>query len=206
MDASQSTLFGSFLAAFIPLFVAMDVIGVLPIYISLIEGHDRKEQRTVLLEALLTVMILGLLFVTLGRNIFSFLGVTLQDFMIGGGLIMLILAISDLVSPEKTRQRPSGSIGVVPIGMPLIMGPASITTLMLHADMFGLPITIAVLIVNLIIALAVFSASGPIMRLLGKGGTQAVSKVANLLLAAIAVMIIRRGLIEIIQRTMQEAS
>ncbi|HMQ11250.1 MAG TPA: MarC family protein [Oligoflexia bacterium] len=197
--AGLSEYFPLFLAAFVPLFVAMDVIGVLPIYISLIDGLEKKHQKIILIEAIITIAVLGTVFIFLGKGIFNFLGISVADFKVAGGLILLILSISDLLFAEKVRQRPAEqSLGVVPLGMPLIVGPATLTALIVQVDAVGTPITLVAYAVNLIITFLVFLSSQPIMKVLGKAGTQAFSKIANLMLAAIAVMIIRSGLSDMI--------
>lgn len=197
--AGLSEYFPLFLAAFVPLFVAMDVIGVLPIYISLIDGLEKKQQKIILIEAIITIAVLGTVFIFLGKGIFNFLGISVADFKVAGGIILLILSISDLLFAEKSRQRPAEqSLGVVPLGMPLIVGPATLTALIVQVDAVGTPITLAAYAVNLIITFLVFLSSQPIMKVLGKAGTQAFSKIANLMLAAIAVMIIRSGVSDMI--------
>ena len=192
--------FPLFLAAFVPLFVAMDVIGVLPIYISLTDGLNKKQQRTVLLEAIATITILGIAFIFLGRGMFNFIGISVADFKVAGGLVLLILAISDLLFSEKSRQQPAvQSIGVVPLGMPLIVGPATLTALIVQVDAVGTPMTLLAFLANLCITFLVFISSGAIIKIIGKAGSQAFSKIANLFLAAIAVMIIRSGFSEMVQ-------
>lgn len=187
----------SFITAFIPILVAMDAVGILPLYISMIESLSQEKRRKVLFEAVLTVSILGTVFIFLGRGIFKFLGITVPDFMVAGGLILLILSITDLLFPDKTRHDDSGSVGVVPLGVPLIVGPATLTTLIVQADLVGMVPTLAAFIANLVITTIIFLLAIPIMKVIGKGGTQAFSKIANLFLSAIAIMLIRKGLSEI---------
>ncbi len=89
-------------------------------------------------------------------------------------------------------------MGVVPLGTPLIAGPAVLTTLLIMLDHNGYLPTIAALIANLLVVWLVPTRSEPLTRFLGEGGSLAISKVASLLLAAIAVMMIRLGMMEII--------
>jgi len=116
------------------------------------------------------------------------LGITVQDFMVGGGIILLILSITDLLFSERTRS--TSELGVVPLGIPLIVGPSVLTTLVLQVDQVGLAPTLASFILNILITYGVFRSAGVVVRLMGEAGTQAVSKVANLFLAAIAIMLI----------------
>ena len=85
------------------------------------------------------------------------------------------------------------SIGVVPIGIPLIMGPAALTTIILQVGSYGYVWTIVSLLVNLLIVLAVFTESSRISNALGKPASRAIGKVAALLLAGIGIMMIRSG-------------
>ncbi len=187
--------FLNFLYTFIPLFVAIDVLGVVPIYLSLIEGLPLASKQRIIWQALLTASGIGLGFILVGQGVFRFLGITVADFQIGGGLILLIFAIMDLLQAEKARRRPSPTMGVVPIGTPLIVGPAVLTTLVMLVDIYGYIMPMLALIVNLLLVGVVFTYAQSVEQWLGEGGTKAISSVINLFLAAIAVMMIRRGIV-----------
>lgn len=184
--------------AFVPLFVAIDVIGVLPFYVAIVGDMDGTTRRRVLVQALVTAWIGGMAFAMLGTVVFDFLGITVSDFKVAGGLILLVLAIYDLLFASATREPPSDTVGVVPLGMPLIAGPAVLATLLIQVDAVGSVTGLAAYTVNLAIVLVVFLMAKRIARLVGEGAMKAVSKLATLLLAAIGVMMIRRGLFEII--------
>jgi multiple antibiotic resistance protein len=93
-------------------------------------------------------------------------------------------------------------VGIVPLGVPLIVGPAVLTTTIISVDTYGYIPTIISLIVNLVFAWLVFSRAALVIRVLGEGGAKGVGKVVSLLLAAIAVMMIRMGVIEMLQTGM----
>jgi multiple antibiotic resistance protein len=186
------------LVAFIPIFVAMDAIGTLPIYANLVEHVSPIQQRKTLFQAVITAGVAGILFVVLGKAIFNFLGITVADFKVAGGLILLILAITDLLFAEKKSPTSTESFGVVPLGMPLIVGPAVLTSLIMQLDTVGLPATLAAFLLNLLLALLIFQTSNRIIRHLGRAGTQGISKIMNLLLAAIGVMMMRAGITDIL--------
>ncbi len=193
------SFFGLFLIAFIPIFVAMDAIGTIPIYVGLVERVSPMAQRRTLYQAVITAGLAGLGFVGLGRVIFNFLGVTVSDFKVAGGLILLILAITDLLFSERSHKPPTETIGVVPLGMPLIVGPAVLTSLIMQMDSTGLIPTVVAFLANLVLAFVMFQASNRIMKVLGKAGTQGISKIMNLLLAAIGIMMMRVGIVEILK-------
>ncbi|MCX7919997.1 MAG: MarC family protein [bacterium] len=191
--------FEPYLLTFIPLFVAVDAIGLLPIYISLTEGVTFELRMKILWQSLLTATIVALLFVFIGRWIFSVLGVTVADFKIAGGLILLVLAIMDLLKESTEWRVGKETMGIVPIGVPLIVGPAVLTTVIMFADIHGITPTLVSLLLNLAIVGILFYYVDTIIAFIGKGGAKAVSKVISLLLAAIAVMMIRQGLQEFIK-------
>jgi len=187
-----------FLLAFIPLFVAIDPIGVIPFYLAITGGLDPERRRSVLLQAMATAFGVGAGFVFLGQAIFGYLDITTSDFRVAGGAILLVLSIYDLLFASESRKPEGENVGVVPLGIPLIVGPAVLTTLVLQADANGRFPALLAFIANLAIVLAVFLLARRINKIIGDGGAAAVGKIATLLLAAIAVMMIRRGILEII--------
>jgi multiple antibiotic resistance protein len=187
------------LLSFIAVFVAVDAIGVLPIFVSFTEGVAKEERSRILVQSMLTAIGLAVGFIFLGKAVFRVIGITMGDFMIAGGAILFCLAITDIINPVKTRRLPPSELGAVPLGTPLIVGPAVLTTSMLTISQYGLMPTLIAVLVNIVLAGAIFSASSAIMKVLGEGGTKALSKIASLLLAAIAVMLARKGLMEFLK-------
>jgi multiple antibiotic resistance protein len=184
----------TFLLAFLPLFVAIDVVGVVPFFVAITGSLDERRRKLLIVEATLTAFVVSLLFLAAGKWIFSFLGITENDFRVGGGVVLLVLAIKDLLFPRHEERDPESSLGVVPIGIPLIMGPAALTTILLLVDAHGYFWTIASLLVNMLVVWLVFSQAHRITTVIGKGGSKAVAKVFALFLAGIAVMMIRNGI------------
>ena len=187
------------LMAFIPLFVAIDIVGALPIFISLTSGMGIKAKRRLVIEATLTAGAVALVFLASGKLIFSFLGITENDFRIGGGIVLLVLSVYELLFAKDTQRDPGTSVGVVPIGIPLIMGPAALTSIIIVVDNYGYWMSIASLFVNLFIVWLVFHFSEFMMKVMGVAGSRAFGKVASLFMAAIAVMMIRVGIQNILR-------
>ncbi|MGA7838327.1 MAG: MarC family protein [Ignavibacteriaceae bacterium] len=187
-----------FLLSFIPLFVAMDIIGTTPIFLGYIHGISDKERKKLILEALLAAFILANVFLVFGKAVLVFLGITIDDFRIAGGIILLVIAVIDITSSSDTRRNPGSSVGVVPLGIPLIMGPAALTTIIILVDNFGYLPTILSMTLNFIIVWIILSNAKWLIKLIGEGGTKAFAKIASLFLAAIAVMMIRVGVLSII--------
>ncbi len=186
--------FNALLLSFIPLFVAIDVLGVVPIFLSLTERLGSAQRNRLVTEATLTALAVSLAFLFGGRAIFSFLGITENDFRVGGGIVLLVLAVNDLLFPSLKQRDPEANVGVVPIGIPLIIGPAALTTILILVDSYGPVITIIALLANLSIVWLVFRYSHIVMRVMGTAGSKAFAKVASLFMAGIAVMMIRVGL------------
>ncbi|MFA6320520.1 MAG: MarC family protein [Candidatus Omnitrophota bacterium] len=187
-----------FLLSFIPIFVAMDAIGVLPMFIGFTEHLKKNERRRILTQSIITAFIVGVVFLFLGKWIFKILGVMVADFKIAGGIVLLAISLRDLLQHEKGHKLPSETLGAVPIGTPLITGPAVLTTIIILLDSYGVVLTVTSFIINLLIVWITFYYATAISNFLGKAGSKAFSKIASLLLAAIAVMMIRKGVLDTI--------
>lgn len=182
------------LLSFIPLFVAVDAIGVLPIFLSLTQDLEQKARTKVIVQSMLTAAGLAISFVLVGKLVFKFLGITMGDFMIAGGAILFCLAIMDVANPTKKRRVPGPELGAVPLGTPLIAGPAVLTTSLVIISQYGLTPTIVSILANILLAGLLFRVSSGLIKFLDEAGSKALSKITSLLLAAIAVMLIRKGL------------
>ena len=183
---------------FVPLFVAMDAIGNLPIFLALTHGIAPTHGRRVTNLATLTALGVGLGFVVIGRAIFLLLGIEVADFLVAGGVILLVFAIKDLVTGKTIETQDSsafGMVGVVPIGTPLVVGPAVLTTLLLLVEQYLVAVVVLSFILNLTIQWALFRHAHRIVGFLGDAGVSAMSKIVMLLLAAIAVNMVRRGIL-----------
>jgi len=188
------------LLAFIPIFVAVDAIGVLPIFISFTHGLKKQEKSKVILQSTVTALGLAVGFIFLGKAIFSFLGITVSDFMIAGGAVLFSIAIIDIVNPQKKRRAPSKELAAVPLGTPLIVGPAVLTTSLIIIGEYGLFPSLISVVINVLLAGLIFSSSHILIKILGESGVKALSKVTSLLLGAIAVMMIRKGILELLRQ------
>lgn len=183
-----------FLHAFIPLFVAIDPIGLAAIFLGLGQGMAARQRQVIARQATLTGGVVALGFLFLGASMFKALGITSSDFQIAGGLILFILAARDLIHSAAVPEQLPADFGVVPLGMPLIAGPALITTLIALAQTIPIAVVLAALVVNLGLVVLAFAQSDRLGRIIGATGMRAISKVIAMLLAAIAVNMIRNGL------------
>ena len=193
-------------AAFLPLFVAINIPGILPIYIGMTETFTRLQRRQLLVRALVAAAVLAVLMLFAGEVIFASLGITLNDLRVGGGLILLVIAVTDLAFGDFKKRRGGRNgekledldaedpdLPVVPLGIPLIIGPGAITTILLAQGEFGYGPTLASILINLSLVFVAFTFGPSILKLFGKDTSKAVAKVASLFLAAISVAMIHAG-------------
>ncbi len=185
-----------FLLSFIPIFVAMDAIGVLPMFIGFTEHVKKEARHKILTQSIITAFVVGIFFLFLGKWIFKILGVMVADFKIAGGLVLLAISLRDILQNGKKHKLSSETIGAVPIGTPLITGPAVLTTIIILLDSYGIVLTVTSFVINLLIVWVTFYYATAISNFLGKAGSKAFSKIASLLLAAIAVMMMRKGIVD----------
>lgn len=185
-----------FWLCFVPLFVAVDAVGVLPMFLSLTDGLGRERRRRVVVQSVLTAGAVALGFLFLGDYILRFLGITVADFMVAGGVLLFVISLTDILALGDRKQVTDlDSLGAVPIGVPLIAGPAVLTTSILLLREYGIVPTVASVTVNILLAGLVFWGADRIYGLVGKAGAKTISKLAALLLAAIAVKMVRKGLL-----------
>jgi multiple antibiotic resistance protein len=180
------TLGSAFLHAFVALFVAVDAIGISPIYFGLTRTLAPRERNAVLRASLLVAAAVSVSFALLGRAVFAFLGITVADFQIAGGLILIALAGLDLLGTEPRGLANGRDAGIVP--------PAVITSTIVLVDLYGALATILALLANLAACWLLLAKVAAVEGLLGRTGARALSKIISLLLAAIGVRLVRQGL------------
>ena len=196
----------------VALFAIVNPFGGIPIFISATSGWTARDRaRTSRTVALTVFCVLGIAAFT-GDRILDFFNISIGSFLVGGGILILLLAISMLQAKESLiRQTPEEAVeaadreavGVVPLGIPLLAGPGAISSVIIaahqfrHGDLVGhvmllIPITVVALVVW-----GIFLLSSRISRRLGKTGINIVTRLMGLILAAMAVEFIARGLVEL---------
>ena len=186
-----------FFLAFVPIFVAVDAVGILPLFMGMTSGMDAKQRARVIRQSMVTALGVAVGFIFLGRSIFAFMGITPNDFKVAGGALLFLFAARDLLSEAKPEPQ-IREVGAVPLGTPLIVGPAVLTSILMLSQDKGIAITLASVVVNVVLAGGVLFSAGHLTRFLGDAGSRALSKVASVLLGAYAVMMIRVGLAAIL--------
>ena len=188
-----SGMIHKFFVAFIPIFVAIDPIGLVAMFVGLAGNASREHRQREGFIGIFTALCVSVGFVFLGKIIFTALGITVADFQVAGGLILLGLAGRELLNISPADREATNDFGVVPLGMPLIAGPALLTALLILVDTVGLIFTLFSMVVNLALVAVAFWNADLVARWMGRQGLRGVSKIVALLLAAIAVSLIRRG-------------
>lgn len=189
-------MFRPYILAFIPVFVAVDAIANIPIFLSLTENCSKKEKEKVIKDAVKTATAVSVIFMSIGKLTFSLLGVTFGDFQIAGGILLFVISAKLLLPGSQKNVLTSAhdkDIGIFPLGTPLITGPAVLTTTLMMMNIFGPWPTLISLLLNMFIVWVSLVKADLIMRFIGPSGTRAFSKIMYILLAAIAVMMVRKG-------------
>ena len=202
MDINLNLAFGLLLVkAFIMLFVIMDPSGNIPVFMALTKGMSERGRKKELNYAVLVATILLLLFAFLGKIILYVLGITTDSFMIAGGILLLFFSLDLLRGEHKyVASGESGAgVGAVPLGTPLLAGPGAITAVMVIIQSYEKFITGA-----FVVLFAIFSAiiatrlvlgqSERIYQILGKVGSEVLSRVMGIIVAAIAIQFIGNGI------------
>jgi multiple antibiotic resistance protein len=190
----MSNLINSFVLTFIPLFIVINAFDKIPVIISLSEDMTKHERFKMINVATITAAIVGVAFLLFGQFILNAMGISIGAFAIAGGIILLVLSIRYMINGRMLDVVKEEMVAVVPIGTPLTVGPGTMTTLLLLSTQFPLWVVLISLAINIALAWVVFLASDPIMKFMGQGGIKAMSKIFSLLLAAIAVSMMVKGM------------
>ena len=193
----MTEIFRRFLLTFIPIFVAVDAIGNIPLFISITEGLSKKQRHKIVIDSVTTATALAVVFMLAGKWVLRLLNITIADFQIAGGVLLFVIAARLLLPGSHKAGLTNGhdrDAGVFPLGTPLITGPAVLTTTLIMLDTFGPLATYVSLAVNILIVWVALARADFFIKIMGIAGTRAFSKVMYILLAAIAAMMVRRGI------------
>src|SRR5947209_4220726 len=187
----------TFLAFFLPLFVAIDPVGLLPVFLGVTQGLSAERRRKAVFEAVSAAVVITLGFMFVGEALFRFLSITEADFKIAGGVILLVLSVIDILTPGRSAVNETEMVGIVPLAMPLIVGPATLATVLILAKRRdGYSLTALSLAVNFLVLLTILLSADRICRAVGINALRAFSKLVMVLLAAIGVNYILTGLMQ----------
>jgi multiple antibiotic resistance protein len=201
-----------FIKPLIALLAIVNPIGVVPFFIHFTQHLSREErQRTIRISSVSAFLVIAISSVA-GLKIIEFFGISIASFQVGGGLLLLISALNMLnAQPAESRAKDvdegqakadaGSSIAVVPLTIPLLTGPATISTMVIyaektrsfweHAALVGYGVVIGVA------TFLAFSASGRIAKVLGQTGINVMTRLMGLILAAMAVELLQDGLLKL---------
>jgi len=195
------------IAAFTTLFIIIDPPGLAPVFIALTQGMGPAQRRAIATRAVLVATALMMMFLLLGEAVLGFIGISMDEFRIAGGILLFLTALDMLFQRRQARREDNAAEGqaehhddpsVFPLALPLIVGPGAITTVILlsgqaqgAADLGAIA---GVIVAVLAIVMLAFIAAPAIERALGKTGLNIVTRVLGMLLAALAVQFVLDGL------------
>jgi multiple antibiotic resistance protein len=195
VDHISSTFLADVVRSTIALFVVIDPIGSVPVFIALTQKMERAERASVNKTAIITAAGLLFVFAVAGTQILSIFSITISSFMMAGGVLLFIVAIELLTHGEWrfAGAGGQGESGVVPLAFPLLAGPGAITAVMISFQTSGLIVTALSIVIVIGITYIVLTYVDRIYRVLGRRGSIIVTRVFAVLIAAIAVQFIVDG-------------
>jgi multiple antibiotic resistance protein len=183
----------------IALFVVMDPIGSVPLFIAMTQKMERQERASVTKTAVITAAILLIVFAVAGTQILSIFGVTIASFMVAGGVLLFIVAI-ELLTHGEWRFGSAGSqgeTGVVPLAFPLLAGPGAITAVIISFQTSGIVVTALSIGIVVGTTALILRYVDRIYKVLGRRGSVIVTRVFAVFIAAIAVQFVVEGAMDL---------
>ena len=215
MDAIQSFLHfqsGSltfFLQSFISLFVIVNALGNVPLFVSILERFDEAQRSAIMKKAAVIAAVTVLIITVTGNTIFRLFGINMYAFTIAGGILLVIISVEMLLGLktmtqssryEEQNTSEMEEISVIPLAIPLLAGPGAFTTAIVlfnSADTLQLKlILLGTIVLVFSVSYIILANSKYVFALLGKNGTRVARRVMGLLLLSIAVQFIIRGIFE----------
>ena len=197
-----------FLRIFVAIFIIVDPIGLLPLFIALTHNYSKRRIKHTVQLACLTAAFVLIIFAFAGDIILEFFGVTIPAFRIAGGIIIFIIALG-MLQAKRTRLKTTPEeeekgleqeeVGIVPIGIPMLAGPGAITTVIVFtssSQQYNTYITIAAIMLTLFFAFFILKQAVSIHRILGPTGLNIFTRLMGLILAVISVQFVIDGIKE----------
>lgn len=197
----------AYIKIFTTLLAIVNPLGAIPIFISLTGSMAAGERRRIINIASITVVVVLIVAALLGKPLLDFFGVSIASFKVGGGILLLLMAISMMqakyAQTKQTREEEAeaeekGSIAVVPIAMPLLAGPGAISTIIIYADasphVFHVTLLIMSSVLVALLTWVALSIASPLRSVMSKTAINIATRLMGLLLAAISVEFISGGL------------
>ncbi len=196
---------GFLITSFVTLFVVIDPLGLIPLFIALTQGMAPEQRRAVGRRACTIAAALLIVFGLLGEKLLTFIGISMPAFRIAGGILLFLTAL-DMLFERRTQRRegqhadPAHDPSVFPLAMPLIAGPGALASMILLVGKSGpgwtgtgLVFLEALAVIAIVFLL--FQVAGPIERALGRTGTMVITRLLGMLLAALSVQFVIDGIV-----------
>ncbi len=183
--------------AVISLFIVVDPVGLIPLITSLLSNLNKEQSKRVLRSTLYTASSLLFIFALVGKELLNMFGVSISNFSIAGGLLLLLLSFELLIKGWELKGNDI-SIGAVPLAFPLLVGPGAITTIIISTERYGMIVTLISVGIVLALTMLTFRFMHVLNKLLGRLGSLIISRVMAILIAAIAIELIVTGIRAII--------
>jgi len=207
----MDSLLSFFVTAFVSIFVTLDAIGNIPIFLSITPQNTQEERAEMITRAMLVVLAVLVSFALFGNLIFRLFGVTIEAFRIVAGLLLLKIAFDMMeAKPARARHTPeedfesrkAQDVALIPLAIPLLSGPGTISTVIAltgqvtktSAALPAFGVLLMAIILNVLIAFIALRSATPISRFLKESGMRVFTRIIGLILAAIAVQFIITGI------------
>ncbi|HIP85016.1 MAG TPA: MarC family protein [Pyrodictium sp.] len=187
----------------IVLLLVTDPIGNAPIFYSVTYNLPSQQRKRIIIRSVEVATLILLMFAFLGDTILSYFHITVDDFRIAGGLILLVYGVVGIMGYTEAgalQPEEAETIAIVPLATPLLAGPAAIATVLYIRATYGIVEALVAITINAIAMLALLLQSEKLLRLLGRSGGVALSRIVSILLAAFAVSMIREGIVNIMAK------
>jgi len=194
MILASLDLYADILRATVALFIIVDPVGLVPVFSGMTKDLPKPEKKRMFRNIVYTGSALLLLFALAGQQLLLLFGISLQSFMIAGGMLLLLLSVEILLRGERVQKTPGEDVGIVPIAFPLLVGPGAITTTMISIQSYGLEVAIPSILIVMFLTWVVLRLTDRINRLLGRTGSAVVARVMAVFIAAIAIQFIIDGI------------
>ena len=190
--------FALFVGAFALLFAVTDAIGTVPIFVSLTSAFPDARKR-ILKQAIVISTAVLVVFALFGWLIFDIFGITLDDFRIAGGIILFVVAMDQLTGGDvKSKGLEPSDVAAFPLAIPLLAGPGAISTvIIISGPPYSPLLALIVILCNSVLAYAILSSTDAVRKILGANGTNALSRITALLIAALAVSFVVGGITDL---------
>ena len=198
-------------SAFATVFAIVNPLGNIPFFYAVTEGYTREDKKRVAAKTVIVTALVLFIFALFGQWIFGLYGITIPAFRIAGGILLFSIAFSmlngqksktKLTDEEREEALQKDSVGIVPLGIPMFAGPGAITTVMILVSdalvtseaIIRLAVISGAILLTVIISYETLVHSERIFNLMGRSGAMAFSRIMGLLLAAVAINFVLRGI------------